>query len=660
MAAPGSTVGDLEQLFEKAKGARQHLEPDWFLNLAYFVGNQWTFWNGGRVDRPRLADWRVMIVDNRILPAVTSRVARKTKTKPIFVCTPATADESDINAAKIGEKVLDNDWFKLHLQRKLFEALLWADVCSAGFWKIYWDKTQGERQDFVLGPDGAPMIGDDGRPLRADQLGELPEGLSVKTVAAGDVCVDVLSPFELFPDPMAHGLDEAEWVIECKVRSVEYVRERYGKDLPPDADAPIGVSESRLSPAAFYSDSTALYRGVKVYEYWHKPGSEHPHGKRICWGGEQILAEYDAEENPYVMFGGTRVPGRFWPTSIVTQLRSPQTELNKLRSQIVENANRLGNPALLKSRQANVKYTGLPGEQIEFDDTVPNATPSYLSPPEMPVYFQHEVERIERSIQEISGMHEVSNAKVPAGVTAASAINLLQEADDTRLGPEVYGMEDALARAGTTILKLRARYNDDPRLIQIAGEDGDWDIFEFKGTMLADNQNVEVQAGSALPQSKAAKMATMQELLNLIFQYGVQVDPRDLRRFFKDYQIGGLERLFSGLSQDELQINDENRRMAQGEMLPLNSYDNDPIHIQGHQEYQKTSRYRRLPPESQAIFEMHVTQHQERYTAQVEMQMAQQAAMAQAEKAPPEGGPGQTGQVSPGPNKSRPTRTSGS
>jgi hypothetical protein len=38
---------------------------------------------------------------------------------------------------------------------------------------------------------------------------------------------------------------------------------------------------------------------------------------------------------------------------------------------------------------------------------------------------------------EISGIHDVSKAMVPTGVTAASAINLLQEADDTRLGPEI-------------------------------------------------------------------------------------------------------------------------------------------------------------------------------------------------------------------------------
>src|SRR4029077_3872525 len=107
-----------------------------------------------------------------------------------------------------------------------------------------------------------------------------------------------------------------------------------------------------------------------------------------------------------------------------------------------ENAQRIGNPALLASRQANINYQGTPGERIDFDDTVPNAIPSYLQPPQMPAYVDKQQDRIEQSIQEISGQHEVSNAQVPAGVKAASAINLLLEQDDTRLGPAIYDMEE--------------------------------------------------------------------------------------------------------------------------------------------------------------------------------------------------------------------------
>jgi hypothetical protein len=49
---------------------------------------------------------------------------------------------------------------------------------------------------------------------------------------------------------------------------------------------------------------------------------------------------------PYVMFTSQPIPGRFWPTSVTTQLRGPQTDLNKIKSQIRENATRIGNAAV--------------------------------------------------------------------------------------------------------------------------------------------------------------------------------------------------------------------------------------------------------------------------------------------------------------------------
>ena len=73
------------------------------------------------------------------------------------------------------------------------------------------------------------------------------------------------------------------------------------------------------------------------------------------------------KELPYVMFKGIPVPGRFWPTSVVELLRGPQTELNKIRSQIVENAQRIGNPSMTISKQSGTQVSGVPGEQIFFE-----------------------------------------------------------------------------------------------------------------------------------------------------------------------------------------------------------------------------------------------------------------------------------------------------
>lgn len=629
-----SGVAELNELFRRAKGARNPYEPDMYLNTAYFAGQQWVKWAGGRLGKAALDPRRQVVTDNRIMPVVTHCSSRKVKNKPVFSVTPFSSDDADVEAASIGEKVLEGDWDYLDLQQKLFNAVLWSDVAGDGFWKLYWDSTIGTKETFLV-MNGQPLMNpEDGTPLRASEADKVPPELladvTTKDLAPGDVCVEVISPFELFPDPLATSMEDLEWMIEEKVRSVNYLKQRYptdseGGQFTPTEDADVrgGVAESQLLGVVLDGNST--YKGVKLYEYWCKPNVEHPRGKRCVWANDTLLVEEEPfDPMPYVRFSSVQVPGRFWSQGITTFLRDPQEQLNKLRTQIVENAKRLGNPALMASRQAKVEYEGIPGERISFDSTVPDAVPQYLQPPTIPDYVENEIDRILQSINEISGIHEVSKAQVPTGVTAASAINLLQEQDDTRLGPQVQSMERALEKAGTKILKLRAQFNTDQRTIRLVGEDGDWDIFAFKGAMLGSEPQTQVQAGSAMPRSKAAKQAAMFQLLELAFQYGIPIDQRNLRKFFKDFEVGSLDRLFENISNDEGQTVREHRMLYNGEPVQITPVDDDQFHIKAHEDEAKTSRFAGKPPEIKQVFLKHLAEHRERLKSIVDMQVASQ------------------------------------
>lgn len=956
-ATDAATAGDygldeLKELFRKAKSAREPFTPDWYLNSAFYVGHQWLYWNHGRLDRPSLAKYRETVVDNRIQPIVLSRAARKVKNRPTFSATPFTGKEEDVDAARITEKVMEFDWVYLDLQQKLFQAQLFAEIVCAGFWKVYWDSTVGEKTQVVVDQNGQP-VQLNGRLLKAEDIGEegLPPGMEVKEIATGDVCVDVVSPFHFYPDPLATSMSELEWCIEEKVRSPDYVKQRYGVDLEPDTEVNSGPMEARLSPSLMFGGGGTQAKGVRLYEFWAKPSPTYPQGKRCVWAQDTVLKEEDEpfDTCPYVMFSGLKVPNRFWPTSMVTQLRPLNVDLNTLKSQVAENAARVGNISIMKSRQANVSYctpmdtlaltkdgykhydeiepgqdetlgfnpfskslewtpiedkmrfsdaeimetqhrswrslstpnhrwlamyrkskredfrttedlnqdtlvrlaapslvedrsgltpdqaaalgwmfseghmrrrfvsvecairqkrypnelratleaadlrfsesvhktdgcadfclavapvtellaeaaiqhdgtgltdlilrfgpeqrrafinafelgegtaqpesryayypgmtpsrptcvsqnpgpmrdamklayflegnypseqvysgssanrinplrshldcgrlrrevvgrgdvwcvrtplatwtmlqgstvsltgnSGVPGEEILYDSTVSDAVPQAFKPPEMPRYVLEQEQKIIDAMTEISGQREVSNATVPTGVTAASAINLLQEADDTRIGPEIQDMEFALGQAGTKVARLRAKYNSDERLIRIAGEDGNWDIFAFRGAMMGEEPTVECQAGSAMPRSKAAKQAAGLEVLGLMFQYGMVPEQRDLRMFFRDYEVGALDRLFGGLTATERQIQAENQAMTQGNAMPINAFDVDEDHIDGHEEYQRLDRYRQLPPEVQQLIEVHVKAHRERVVQRIDAQMQEQALEQQA------------------------------
>jgi hypothetical protein len=565
-----SVSEDLEERLTRSRAVRQREERKWILQLAYYGGRQWTAIDGsGRLYEPEIGPHKLRLVDNRIMPGVLTQVAKMSKMRPSMSVAPSSGDQLDFDAAKMGETVLDEKWESLDLTRKRRQAILWSRVCAAGFWKICWDDRRGDPFEVMAVDDGAGqdkiLLGPDQQPLRSDDPTvaavlnnvdpAVAETARAKTLFPGDVMVAVRSPFAIFPDPLApeEGLEDTDWLIEESIVSPAYIRDRYNVDLEADTSASAGVMESRMP--GLEGDGSKV--GVIVREFWARKCAEFPQGQKVVYAQGQVL---EAGNNPYgwlphVMFRGTPYPGRFWPTCFTEQSISPQTELNNIKSQIHENAARVGNPPLAKSRQADVSWDGLPGSVLEYNDTLQNSLPSFLQVPEMPAYIQNLVPELLDSISDSSGQHEVSQGAVPTGVTAAAAINLLQEADDTRIGPDIEDMEKSLADAGKRILQLVATYYTDGRILRIAGDEQSWTIIpDFKGAMLRGNTDVQVQAGSTMPRSKAAQQAAMQEMVGLLVQYGYQMDQRSLRRFFMDYGVGGLDRLTNEIDADEKQV----------------------------------------------------------------------------------------------------------
>lgn len=649
-----STVKDLDQLHTQGRTSRGKLEGTWFLNLSFFYGAQWNAWDGRQLYRPDLRRGRITVTDNRITPIVRTEVAKIQKMQPVWTVTPRTGDEEDANAAELAELLMRFFWKHLHMGEKVTDALLWSRVCCAGFLKPFWDPSVGESVEVLTGPSGQILTAPDtGAPIRnntpdamtamavAQQQGQ---PVNVKKIAQGDIRIESRSPFQMVFDPLAEVFSEAEWAIEETVKSQDYVQRRYNKEVEADAPANPGLIEARMagSPSMLSTGSgSGGYKGVKVREYWCRPNVTHPQGRRVVWVKNQILFEDDKpfDPFPYVMLSGIPAPGRLWPMSIVEHLRPVQTELNKVKSQIAENRNRIGNPTVLASRQA-VKdpenladNTALPGGVVWVDEIGSNRQPvQYLPAPDLPAYVIESIQSIEESIQEISGQHEVTSAQVPPGVTAASAINLLQEADDTRLGPAVKDYEQQLGALGQKVLNLAAKYYNDTRTIRLAGEDGQWQIQDFRGSMLRNNTDVEVQAGSSFPQSKAAKQAAMQDLLVQLVQSGNPPHGRQLAQWIKDMEIGDISALISEYDADENQVRRENSRMMAGIPQPINEWDDDDYHIKAHQDEQKSSRYDQLPPPIKQILEDHVQQHRARVAS---VQQAQMQLQMQAQGQPP-------------------------
>ena len=271
--------------------------------------------------------------------------------------------------------------------------------------------------------------------------------------------------------------------------------------------------------------------------------------------------------------------------------------------------------------------------------------PQYLEPPTLPDYIKELPDQIRRSMEDISGQHEVTNAQVPPGVTAAAAITLLLDQDDTRLALAVADHEEGLGKIGTKVLEHVAKYYTDSRIIKIAGEDGAWQIFDFRNTDLRDNTHIEVQANSSFPQTQAAKQAMMKDIITMMTQTGNGLHGRQLSQFFRDLGLGATDHLIQEYARNETQVNRENVLLAQGKQLGINDYDDTQAHIDGHTDHQKSATYAKYPMQIQQNYEAHVALHRQKQQEEQQTAMQQQAQAAAAQQGQPPEAQGQQMQL---------------
>jgi hypothetical protein len=620
--------------FRAIRNARVVTERQWYYNLAFFFGKQniallkpqSSYVGSGPTTRlyvPPAPYYRARPVINRIRPTVLTQLAQLTNNKPNASITPASAEDRDMYAAMAGEQIWENFYDDRKIKFIIRRALWWTLTCGTGFIKTYWD--------FQAGPPS--MDPNTGMPILDEKTG--------KPVPMGDICFTPETPFHvLVPDFREEEIENQPFLIHAKVKSPEWVKMNFGQALdgseinPSDAGANDLLEESFLNLIG--TQSMNRQQSVLILEVWVKPGMHpmFPEGAFYTLVGDKIVYgqqgwPYSHGKFPFSKFD--HIPaGKFYSTSSVEDLIPLQKEYNRTRGQIIEAKNRMAKPQLIAPRGSvdPSKITSEPGQVILY-------TPGFNPPQPLPLqalpqYVTQELDRIITDWNDISGQHEVTHGQIPPGVTAATAISYLQERDESKLSPTFDSLEEGIEKTAQIALSYVHDYWDLERTVKITGPDGSFDAAAFKGSDLGNNLDIKIEAGSALPVSKAAKQALIMDMMKMGF-----IDPN---KGLEVMEMGGINKIYDKIQIDKRQAQRENLKMSKTTaelmdqynqqnmqmlqanpqsfdrmepplIVPVNSWDNHKAHIEYHNDFRKGQAYDNLTPEAKTLIEAHVQQH---------------------------------------------------
>lgn len=643
----------VETEFEKCKNARIPFERQWYLNLAFYLGRQYiapleVAGHGFRLTTPKAPPHRVRLVINKTRTAVRTECAKLTSSKPIPTVMPATNEDEDYSAAHVGEQLVKSFFATAQFEETYYNWIWWGSVTGNSFMKSYWDPTAKDydcmAEPQLLGPDGQPAS-----PQIVNLIKQQAPDLLAPQPAVGKIKVDEISPFHIYvPDLLSSKLESQPYVMHVTTRSPLFVKNAFNIDVVPDCRA----SNTIIDTATLLQKGSQQHLdSVMVKEVWLKPNAheDFPDGGVLTIINGQVVQAstkwpWPFREYPFYKFGGIPTGG-FYCDSTVVDLIPIQKEYNRTKSQMVEIKNTMGKPKFLYAKGSiNMRKVNTEaGQGIEY--IAGYDKPTVLPGVEVPVSMGVELDRLSSDFDDISGQHEISRGNTPAQVTSGTAIAYLQEQDDTKLNYHVGSIERATEMLGKHFLKFVSHYWTDSRVVRIAGKDSSFESLRWKGSDLKGNTDVQIQSGSALPFSKAAKQAMVAEFM----QNGWI--PPDLGLELMD--MGGYQKVIDDLLIDKRQAQRENAKMAsmdpalaQQSMqppvnpitgqpsvdpntgqpvdpstgqpwsptaalpVPVNSWDNHQAHIQFHNNFRKTQQFELLDPAVKKVFELHVQMHQ--------------------------------------------------
>lgn len=568
--------------YRKIKNARRSIERQWYTNLAFYFGKQNIAIastpaspTGFKLTVPKAPPWRVRLIINKVRSIIRTELAKIVAQKPRFYVVPRTSEDEDLTAARVGEQIFDSVYSDKKIKVILRRAEWWTSICGTGFLKDYWD------------------------PNKKDSQGNV-----------GDFCIEPATPFHVFvPDFDTEELEEQPFILHVTTKSVDWVRSTYPQ-FGGKVEANVNAASDLLDDSfmgMIGAQSPNSKNAVLCIEAWIKPKGHRlfPQGGMFQIVGDKLVYftrtyPYKHGEFPFSKLEG--IPsGKFYGTSIIEDLIPLQREYNRTRSQIIENKNRMAKLQLMAPRGSIEvqKITSEPGQVILYTPGFNPPTPLPLQ--NLPPYVLQEIQNLQQDMDDISGQHEISRGQNPAQVTAATALSYLQEQDDTKLSGTIESLEAGIEKLGKHILSYASQYWTEARLVRVMGKDGSFDAHVYKAADLGGNNDLRVEAGSALPTSKAAKQAFLMDLIKL--------GAIPINDALQVLDIGGVEKVYEDYLTDVRQAQRENLRMAAGQPVPPNEFDNHQVHITVHNKFRKSQQYETLDKKAQENFQQHVELH---------------------------------------------------
>ena len=555
-------LSDLFADFYSRQDERRKLEKQWELDLEFLAGNQYCEISprGEVEEEEKYYYWQNRGAFNHIAPIIDSRVAKLTKMKPIMSVKAAGAEESDVKNAKLATALVNSSYQRLSLGDVISKTTGWSESCGTGFYFIGWN------------PDAGKLLGE----------------VDGKKVFEGDVVVESVSPFEIYPDSLCYeNIESCESIIRARAMKTADVERLYGITVAGEDVKVFGVDKAATG-------KSIVHDSVLVLEKYERPTADFPDGrlivaceKTILYMGE--LPYVNGVEGrrgfPFVKQNSIDKAGCFFGMSMVERLIPVQKAYNAVKNRKQEFLNRL-TMGVVAVEDGSVDTDELaeeglsPGKIIVYRQG--SNPPALMGTGTMPTDLNREEDRLLNEFILLSGVSEFSRSTDVAAGTSGVALQLLIEQEDARLNAVTENVRSAIRETAKQMIRLFKQFATSTRLLRTAGEQGKVELYYFNSSDLG-SDDVVFDTENELSYTPAQKKSAVYELIDagLLTDDTGKLSERTKAKLLEILGFGSID---NTLDIESLHINKADEENLSGFKKPIgvDEYDDHELHIAEH------------------------------------------------------------------------------